>query len=98
MSQTRAIPTADLYPSGTERDQPLCPACRGGRLHPYLIEFTVFPQEHALRARMGGGVGPTVLNAWVAVCRGARDESGTALDPPCGFSVRLETALFDRPR
>jgi hypothetical protein len=76
--------------------QPLCPACHGGRLHPYQVSIRV------------PGTGPAervigqVIQGWVAVCQGnadylralAADGEDEGVDPlePCGFSMPLYPA------
>ena len=79
-------------------DQPLCPKCIGGRLHPYSVSI------HLARASRGvtyTGERVNSLSGWVAICVGNRDyrrwkqkeaerypdEDWGTDDPiePCGF-------------
>jgi hypothetical protein len=85
-------------------DQPLCPSCISGRLHPYAVTFSL--------ARAVNGVHHTServdwLEGWVAVCVGNRDyrryqeklaaeypnepdwQHIDSLVEPCGFSMPL---------
>lgn len=82
--------------------QPLCPSCRGGRLHPYLVTFnlTEIPGR--------GWHGPDGLTGWVAVCvgnesyvRAVQDQAATCGEAyeagpgqsPCGFSMPMTPHL-----
>ena len=80
---TYAIALDRLMEGGA--DQPLCPQCTDGRLHPYLIDVQFLPYR---------GVGG--VEAWVLRCVGNRDYRSWCaerdLEPPeptdpCGFVV-----------
>jgi hypothetical protein len=78
--------------------QPLCPACDGGRLHPYLVEFGLTsPAGEAWH-------GADFLAGWVAVCVGNADQlqlddelrrqlqlpaEAVPVRPGCGFSLPM---------
>lgn len=80
--------------------KPLCPACIGGRLHPYKVTIS-----------LSDGIRPydnvDYLEGWVAVCRGNRDYWDTleesergevSITPPCGFSLPMTPRLWpNRP-
>lgn len=96
MADTIAVPLDHLARANYDTTgQPLCPACQGGRLHPYYVTF-------ALR----GFQGVDSLSGWVAVCVGnreynlamrgfenwrERDENYAEVDDmsPCGFSMPM---------
>jgi hypothetical protein len=78
--------------------QPLCPACKNGRLHPYLVEISL---SQGVGDRWHGA---DYLTGWVAVCVGngmhnrkmaefyAQLDEDPPLDPevpPCGFSMPM---------
>lgn len=77
------------YHAGVNRSY--CPACRGGRLHPYKLSVN-----------LGGFQGMASGSAWVAVCAGADPALHESEEPlkPCGFSVPLvpsPSVLLPRP-
>lgn len=103
MSSTIAMDTSQLEYLGYGTGQPLCPACTGGRLQPYLVTFSLpatglnFTGEHV-----------NELSGWVAVCVGnrsyLRDRNRRLADvgspfsdetevEPCGFSMPLTPHL-----
>jgi hypothetical protein len=97
MSDTTAMPLELLNMASHGHGQPLCPGCRGGRLHPYKVEFPVSVVPGT------GWQGSDFLFGFVAVCVGnasyRRDrqkaDPGLSADdlgdevPPCGFSMPL---------
>lgn len=98
MSGTIAVDASRLgFPGFT--GEPLCPACMGGRLHPYVVTFE-------LPATGVNYTGELVdsLSGWVAICVGNRRylrdrarrlaEVGAPVPEeievqPCGFSMPL---------
>lgn len=96
MTGTRAVPLSALpaLNGGHGTGQPLCPACNGGRLHPYEVTVIV-PGTTGVEALVG-----KTLTGWVAVCKGnadylrhpdyQEDAEGLELSPPCGFSMTLQ--------
>lgn len=98
---TRAIMSSQLGYAKDATEQPLCPACHGGRLHPYSVTFefpTVINGLHFTSERVDW------LEGWVAVCVGnasyRRDivaqyaKVGETYEPedevpPCGFAMPL---------
>jgi hypothetical protein len=96
MTGTTAVPSEHLQRIGPmvgagASGKALCPACYGGRLHPYKVIIS-----------LSDGVRPydnvDYLEGWVAVCRGSRDywetleesERGeVSITPPCGFSLPM---------
>lgn len=86
MSHTTAVQRDTLNKVNmTDEGRPLCPACKGGRLHPYLVEIAV--------AHPGDNLyGAECLTGWVAVCQGDRDlDAGDGFEamPPCGFTMPM---------
>lgn len=83
MTGTSAVPHDLLQrTAGGHYSPPLCPACVGGRLHPYVVEFFLgYPGFH----------GAQWLSGWVAVCKGGKaGEHFLEVDvPACGFSMAL---------
>lgn len=100
MSTTWAIPSDWLARSNrtSTTGRPLCPACKGGYLHPYKVEMS-------LSADPQGWHGVNALVGWVAVCFGNKDEAEHSrrlyeeagetppeddpLHEPCGFSMPM---------
>lgn len=82
VSDTTAMPLDLLNQVNHGSGQPLCPACNGGRLHPYHVTFGtgVVPGQ--------GWQGADYLTGFVAVCRGSADRAGPVIEP-CGFSMPL---------
>lgn len=84
MTGTRAIPLDLLTAVSYGVDQrPLCPACHGGRLHPYIVNITLSHGPNPVH-------GADYLTGWVAVCVGSQDDP--MLDEqvePCGFSMPM---------
>lgn len=104
MIGTTAVMTDQLGYAQDAGEAPLCPACRGGRLHPYAVMFsfpTVINGLHYTSGRVDW------LEGWVAVCVGNEaaekamtkryeamgeeydPEGEIATLPPCGFSMPL---------
>lgn len=75
---TTAVPTSLLTQGGERRA--LCPACVGGRLHPYRVELN-----------LGGWQGFDQADGWVAVCDGSQPDLGESDEPaePCGFAMPI---------
>lgn len=94
MTGTTAVPSDVLEQAamqGPGGGNPLCPACVGGRLHPYKVEFSLGPPGYQ------GAIG---LTGWVAVCKGniphrrriaeaGLEDWETGDQEPCGFSMPL---------
>jgi hypothetical protein len=95
---TTAVMTEQLGYAQDATEQPLCPACRDGRLHPYAVTFG-FPMVTDGLHFTGERV--DYLDGWVAVCVGneayERDMAKRLAEPyepnepspPCGFSMPL---------
>lgn len=84
-SNTWAVPSDVLAnPYHGASGQPLCPACVGGRLHPYLVEISL--SDHP-----SGWHGANYLTGWVAVCVGTQvgDPAFAEAAPACGFSMPM---------
>ncbi len=79
-SSTTAVP-GSLLVGGSAR-RALCPACVGGRLHPYRVQVG-----------LGGFAGYSYGEGWVAVCAGSSAELGEeefqAAAEPCGFAMPI---------
>ncbi len=89
---------------GPTTGQPLCPACNGGRLHPFVVEINLAE----IPGR--GWQGADGLVGWVAVCRGNAqynrvvrewyasqgENYGEDTDdqPACGFSMPMTPRDF----
>lgn len=75
---TTAIPTTLLTQFGDRRA--LCPACVGGRLHPYKVSIN-----------LGGFEGYRHGSGFVAVCAGARPDLDECEEPieACGFAMAI---------
>lgn len=104
MSETRAVSLDFLANANRDHGgsgQPLCPACKGGRLHPYVVTISL-----AEIPGMGLGFqGVDSLSGWVAVCVGSEihnranrehyEANGWDWDsdvedlPACGFSMPM---------
>lgn len=99
MSDTWAVQTETLAAANrcSSGGQPLCPACKNGRLHPYLVEISL--SDHP-----GGWHGANYLTGWVAVCVGngaanryeAKVYRDAGEEPPeqyehpaCGFTMPM---------
>ena len=82
MSETWAVPTAvlDEY-SGAGRGRPLCPACTGGRLHPFKVSINL---------GVRGFQGITGLEGWTVVCAGTDPLDSFPAAGPCGFSMPMQ--------
>lgn len=90
MSDTTAVPSAylarandDRLPPDGQGGNPLCPACIGGRLHPYQVTIGL-NTGHSWK-------GVDYLVGWVAVCKGAKAADGVMASDhaPCGFSLPM---------
>lgn len=104
MEGTTAVKLDQLGYSCDATEQPLCPACNGGRLHPYAVTFT-FPM--VIRGLHYTSERVDYLEGWVAVCVGNKAAiqatterlAGYVTDddpyepeaevPPCGFTMNL---------
>jgi len=95
VSDTTAVPLAylatanyDRVPPEGQGGRPLCPACVGGRLHPYMVEIGL--------TQATGWHGVDYLVGWVAVCVGAKAADGVmAVDvEPCGFSLPMTPRTY----
>ena len=98
---TTAVPQDMLGYAKDATEQPLCPACHGGRLHPYAVQFdfpTIVDGLHYTSERADW------LEGWVAVCVGNQAaekataaqyaKMGETYEPndlalPCGFTMAL---------
>lgn len=108
MSDTWAVPLDMLAAANrtSTTGQPLCPACKFGRLHPYRVEMSLSDHPH-------GWHGANYLEGWVAVCVGdgmwrqrraeLRAEAGEPADddesveqPTCGFSMPMTPRRYPR--
>lgn len=78
--RTTAVPASLMQQFGQGRA--LCPACVGGRLHPFHVVLN-----------LGGFLGYDAAVGWVAVCAGSQPELGEndLREPaqPCGFSMPI---------
>lgn len=85
---TVAVPTS-LLVDGHGRRRALCPACAGGRLHPYRVELD-----------LGGFDGWDYADGWVAVCAGSRPDLGESDEraEPCGFAMPVTPWATPRRR
>lgn len=101
MSQTTAVPADWLRKANMSvtTGQPLCPQCRVGYLHPFLVEV-------GLGADGLSWHGADYLVGWVAVCVGNADEvaaknalyeangddpgDDVAVSLPCGFVLSMQ--------
>lgn len=105
MTGTRAVTSEHLALTARRNGagdlgKPLCPACYGGRLHPYKVTIS-------LSDGVKGWDGTDYLEGWVAVCRGNRDYWDTlegsergevSITPPCGFSLPMTAHVWpNRP-
>jgi hypothetical protein len=78
---TTAVPTSLIVNRAMGVRRSLCPACFGGRLHPYKVEVS-----------LGGFQGYRSADGWVVVCVGAdpdTDGSEQRIES-CGFSLPVE--------
>lgn len=95
MTGTRAIPTSVLDDANVMigPPQPLCPACKYGRLHPYVVEIR-------LSTPASGPVeGSDYLTGWVAICVGNKNNQEVDEQTgPCGFSMPMTPHLFPNRR
>jgi hypothetical protein len=101
---TTAVSLSQLGYAQDAGEQPLCPACHGGHLHPYHVRFS-FPT--VIRG-LNYGIEPTDwLEGWVAVCVGNKQyqaaikarfaavgeqwdaDNEIEVAEPCGFSMPL---------
>lgn len=95
MSSTWAVGLDLLGYKGDATEQPLCPACHGGRLHPYAVSFN-FPLA-APTGLFHTHEAVDYLEGWVAICVGNRqylrdrDPKATGVPevPACGFTMSL---------
>lgn len=108
MSATTAVPNewlrkANLSVSGTGR--PLCPQCKVGYLHPYLVEIGLSWNGLAWNDA-------DYLVGWAAVCAGNADDvqqrvalfeandddpGDEVVHPPCGFAMPMQAKRRARP-
>ena len=99
MSDTTAVPSDylaranhDRVPPEGNAGRPLCPACPGGRLHPYQVTIGLNV--------VGGWKGVDYLEGWVAVCVGARARDGVVARDvaPCGFTLPMTPKTWETTR
>jgi hypothetical protein len=79
---TIAVPLALIATPDGRKRRALCPACHGGRLHPYYVQLS-----------LEGFYGMAYADGWVAKCAGSNPQYGETdlVKPlkPCGFSMPL---------
>lgn len=102
MSDTIAVPLDYLAKANhDDTGQPLCPSCKGGRLHPYMVTMSL--------NFVTGWHGVDYLVGWVAVCVGDRNQRAEAKkrgyeptfvepQPPCGFSMQMMPRTYEQDR
>ncbi len=107
MTGTTAVPLETLAKAGmaTDSGQPMCPRCKIGFLHPYMVDI-------GLEVDGESWYGVDYLIGWVAVCVGNADDvdareriyrqakelpPAEVVHPPCGFSLPMAAKRRARP-